>query len=154
MRREGSEINHKRLLRIYQEGQLHVRNRGGRKRAIGTPVPIMLPLMANKRWSFDPRHGHSDHWRFHGSISDRLPDGRRFRIMTVVDDCTRECLALIADTSLSRVTLAVWRTDYNTERPHSRPGWQTPAVFAQTSPPVVQPAQMDKSKSRSLAHAG
>lgn len=35
--------------------------------------------------------------------TDQLTDGRRFRILTVVDDCTRECLALVADTSLSGI---------------------------------------------------
>jgi putative transposase len=200
---------------------------------------MVLPLMPNQRWSLD-------------FMSDQLTDGRRFRIMTVVDDCTRECLALIADTSLSgarvarelatlfeargkpatvasdngteftsnailtfaddrkidwhyiapgkptqnafiesfngrlrdallnetlfpslnyaRATLAAWRTDYNTERPNSRLGWQTPAAFAQTfapqrglmlrtpqssaPAPVAQPTQTGKTQTRSLAHAG
>ncbi|CCM79565.1 hypothetical protein BN77_p10858 [Rhizobium mesoamericanum STM3625] len=45
-------------------------------------------MAANYRWSLD-------------FVSDQLTDGRRFRVLTVVDDCTRECLALVADTSLS-----------------------------------------------------
>jgi putative transposase len=88
LRREGHEVNDKRRFRIYREERLHVRRRGGRKRGIGTRAPMALPLMPNQRWSLD-------------FVSDQLTDGRRFRIMTVVDDCTRECLALIADTSLS-----------------------------------------------------
>lgn len=88
LRREGHEVNHKRLFRIYREEQLHVRRRGRRKRAMGTRAPMTLPLIPNQRWSLD-------------FVSDQLTDGRRFRILTVVDDCTRECLALIADTSLS-----------------------------------------------------
>src|SRR5690606_32065907 len=36
----------------------------------------------------------------------QFADGRRFRIMAVVDDCTRECLALVADTSLSGARVA------------------------------------------------
>lgn len=91
--REGFEVNHKRLFRIYREERLHVRRRGGRKRAIGTRAPMVLPLMPNQRWSLD-------------FVSDQLAEGRRFRIMTVVDDCTRECLALIADTSLSGARVA------------------------------------------------
>jgi putative transposase len=47
----------------------------------------------NDRWSLD-------------FISDQLMDGRRFRILTVVDDCTRECLVLVADTSLSGIRVA------------------------------------------------
>lgn len=67
-----------------------MRRRGGRKRAIGTRAPILVPMTPNDRWSLDV-------------VSDQLTDGRRFRILTVVDDCTRECLALVADTSLSGV---------------------------------------------------
>ena len=93
LRREGHEVNHKRLFRIYREERLHVLSRCGRKRAIGTRSPMLLQVMPNQRWSLD-------------FVSDQLTDGRRFRIMTVVDDCTRECLALIADTSLSGARVA------------------------------------------------
>lgn len=93
LRREGHEVNHKRLFRIYREEGLHVRRRGGRKRAMGTRAPVTLPLLPNQRWSLD-------------FVSDQMTDGRRFRILTVVDDCTRECLALIADTSLSGARVA------------------------------------------------
>jgi putative transposase len=157
--------------------------------------------MPNQRWSLD-------------FVTDQLTDGRRFRVLTLLDDCTQEYLALIADTSLSgarvarelatlfdargkqatvvsdngieftsnailtfaderkidwhyiapdkptqngfmesfngrlrdellnetlfpslnhaRATLAVWRKDHNTERPHSRLSWQTPVEFAET----------------------
>src|SRR5215216_1585011 len=85
---EGYVINHKKLFRLYREEKLAVRRRGGRKRAIGTRAPMMVPMTPNDRWSLD-------------FVSDQLTDGRRFRILTVVDDCTRECLALVADTSLS-----------------------------------------------------
>lgn len=88
LKREGLVINHKRLFRLYREEKLAVRRRGGRKRAIGTRAPMLVPMQANERWSLD-------------FVSDQFTDGRRFRVLTVVDDCTRECLALIADTSLS-----------------------------------------------------
>ena len=88
LRREGHAVNRKRVQRIYREERLTVRRRGGRKRAIGTRRPIETPLAANKRWSLD-------------FVSDPMTDGRRFRILTVIDNCTRECLALVADTSLS-----------------------------------------------------
>jgi putative transposase len=93
LKREGYVINHKKLFRLYREEKLAVRRRGGRKRAIGTRAPMTVPMAPNDRWSLD-------------FVSDQLTDGRRFRILTVVDDCTRECLALVADTSLSglRVT--------------------------------------------------
>ena len=91
--REGYMVNYKKLRRIYREETLQVRRRGGRKRALGTRKPMVLPDGPNQRWSLD-------------FVSDAFTDGRRFRILTVVDDFTRENLALIADTSLSgqRVT--------------------------------------------------
>jgi putative transposase len=93
LRREGIQLNHKKLRRLYAEERLQVRRRGGRKRALGTRAPLALPQGSNQRWSLD-------------FVSDAFTDGRRFRILTVVDDFTRECLALVADTSLSgaRVT--------------------------------------------------
>jgi len=204
LRREGLVVNHKKLFRLYREEKLAVRRRGGRKRAIGTRAPMLVPLRPDERWSLD-------------FVSDQLTDGRRFRILAIVDDCTRECLALVADTSLSgmrvareldrlvaergrprmivsdngseftsnailawadqnrvewhyiapgkpmqngfiesfngrlrdemlnetlftslaqaRVATALWRTDYNTARPHSQIAWQTPDEFARTFTP-------------------
>jgi len=90
LRREGHLLNHKKLRRLYAEERLQVRRRGGRKRALGTRAPLTLPEGPNQRWSLDFLH-------------DQLSDGRRFRILAVVDDFTRECLALVADTSLSGV---------------------------------------------------
>ena len=52
-----------------------------------------IPMAPNDRWSLD-------------FVSDQMTDGRRFRVLTVVDDCTRECLALVADTSLSGLRVA------------------------------------------------
>jgi putative transposase len=88
LKREGQIVNKKRIQRIYREERLTVGRRGGRKRAIGTRRPLELPLAPNQRWSLD-------------FVSDQMTDGRRFRILTVIDNCTRECLALVADTSLS-----------------------------------------------------
>ena len=85
MRTEGVLINHKKLRRLYAEERLQVRRRGGRKRALGTRAPLALPQGANQRWSLD-------------FVSDTLTDSRRLAVM---DDFTRECIALVADTSLS-----------------------------------------------------
>jgi putative transposase len=197
--REGLIMNHKKLRRLYREERLAVRRRGFRKRALGTRAPMALPQGPNQRWSLD-------------FLCDTFTDGRRFRILAVVDDFTRECLALVADTSLSglrvvreldaliairgrparivsdngteltsmailrwsqeqriewhyiapgkpqqnafiesfngrlrdellnetlfisldhaRKTLALWRIDYNTVRPHSALGNLTPAAYA------------------------
>jgi putative transposase len=199
LQREGFVVNHKRLFRLYREERLVVRRRGGRKRALGTRAPMLAPQHPNDRWSVD-------------FVADQFIDGRRLRIFVVVDDCTRECLALVVDTSISgirvareldrllgergkprmivsdngteftsnailrwaddhkvawhyiapgkpvqnafaesfigrlrdellnetlfrslphtRAILEAWRTDYNTERPHSRLGWMTPAIYA------------------------
>jgi hypothetical protein len=75
-------VNRKRVQRIYREERLTVRRRGGRKRAMGMRRPIETPLLPNQRWSLD-------------FVSDQMTDGRRFRILTVTDNCTRECLALV-----------------------------------------------------------
>ena len=197
LRREGFNVNHKRLFRLYREERLMVRRRGGRKRALGTRAPMLVPQLPNERWSLD-------------FVADQFIDGRRMRILIVVDDCTRECLAVIPDTSISgirvareldrlladrgkpkisdngteltsnailqwsddhavawhyiapgkpmqnafaesflgrlrdellnemlfrslphtRALLEAWRADYNTNRPHSRLGWLSPAIYA------------------------
>jgi transposase InsO family protein len=72
------------LFRLYREEKLAVRRRGGRKRAIGTRAPMLVPMAPNDRWSLD-------------FVSDQLTDCRRFRILTIVDDATRECVAAIPD---------------------------------------------------------
>ena len=86
-------MNHKKLFRFYREERLIVHRRGGRKRAIGTRAPMTLPQGPNQRWSLD-------------FVADQLCDGRRFRVLVVVDDFTRECLALVVDTSLSGARVA------------------------------------------------
>jgi len=108
IRNEGVLINHKKLRRLYAEERLQVRRRGGRKRALGTRAPMVLPQGPNQRWSLD-------------FVSDTLTDGRRFRILAVVDDYTRECLCLVADTSLSgrRVVRELDAVMARRDRPHS-----------------------------------
>ena len=93
LHREGLHMNHKKLRRLYAEERLQVRRRGGRKRALGTRAPLAVPQGRNQRWSLD-------------FLSDATSDGRRFRILAVVDDFTRECLCLVADTSLPGVRVA------------------------------------------------
>lgn len=88
LRREGISDNHKRIGRIYRAANLQVRKRVRRKLALGRgPVtdPARLP---NERWSLDFVH-------------DRLRNNRRFRVLAVGDDCTRENLALEADFGFS-----------------------------------------------------
>lgn len=93
LRREGIVMNHKKLRRLYREERLQMRRRGGRKRALGTRTPMALPQGPNQRWSLD-------------FLSDAMTDGRRFRVLAIVDDFTRECLVLVADTSLPGLRVA------------------------------------------------
>lgn len=86
--RQGITLNHKKLYRLYKEERLTVRKRGGRKRALGTRAPMAVLQGRNLRWSID-------------FVMDTLANGRRFRILTLVDDFTRECLGLVVDTSLT-----------------------------------------------------
>lgn len=88
LERQGIAMNLKRLRRLYREEKLQVGRRGGRKRALGTRRPMRLPDAPYILWSLDV-------------VSDARTDGRRFRVLAVVDDYSRECLALVADTSLS-----------------------------------------------------
>ena len=88
LRREGLVRNRKRTQRLYREEGLTVRRRRGRKRATGSRAPLLLPALPNARWSIDFVH-------------DQLACGRRFRILNVIDDVTKECLLALADTSIS-----------------------------------------------------
>ena len=207
LEREGVRMNHKRFRRLYREEKLQVQRRRGRRRAIEVRAKLTLPQEPNQRWSLD-------------FVADQLTSGRRFRILTVVDDFTKESLATIADTSigghrliaeLDRIverrgkprsivsdnggemtsravlqwtmetainwhyiapgkptqnafieafnsklrdeclnenlfvtlteaidTIEAWRIDYNTRRPHSAIGNQTPAAFAAASVLAMQ----------------
>lgn len=88
LRREGEPSGINRIYRLYREEGLAVRKRRARRKAIGTRAPILIEARPNARWSLDFVH-------------DQLACGRRFRILNVVDDVTRECLAAIPDTSIS-----------------------------------------------------
>jgi len=90
IKREGVRVNHKKLFRLYHEERLTVKKRGGRKRALGTRTPMTVPQGPNQRWSLD-------------FVADALACARRFRVLAVVDDFSRECLGLVVDVSLSGV---------------------------------------------------
>ena len=77
-----------RIYRLYREEGLTVRKRHARRRAVGARAPILVETRANARWSLDFVH-------------DQFACGRRFRILNLVDDVTRECLATIPDISIS-----------------------------------------------------
>jgi putative transposase len=88
LEREGTKVNLKKVYRLYREEGLAVKRRRGRRRAIGARAPIAVPQELNQRWSLD-------------FVSDQLANGRRFRLLNVLDDFNSECLAAVPDFSLS-----------------------------------------------------
>jgi putative transposase len=87
LKAEGLVQNHKRTERLYREEGLSLRRKRRRKLPAIARVPLPQPSAPNQRWSMD-------------FIHDQLADGRRFRTLTMVDDFTRQCLALHVDTSI------------------------------------------------------
>jgi len=88
LRREGWQVNRKRVYRLYRELGLAVRRRKRKRIGMVERRPLPKPSAANQSWSMD-------------FVSDGLADGRRLRCLTIVDDCTRECLAIEVDTSIT-----------------------------------------------------
>ncbi len=93
LRRDGETSGINRIYRLYREEGLMVRKRRARRKAVGTRAPILVEAWPNARWSLDFVH-------------DQLACGRRFRILAVNDDCCRENLCLMADTSISGARVA------------------------------------------------
>ena len=93
LERKGMTMNHKKLYRLHTEEKLGVRRRRGRKRARGSRTPMPEALRPGARWSLD-------------FLSDTFGASRRFRILAVNDDCCRETLCLMADTSISGARVA------------------------------------------------
>ena len=93
LRREGEVSGRNRIYRLYREEGLSVRRRKARRRAVGMRAPILIAARANARWSLDFVH-------------DQFANGRRFRVLNIVDDVTRECLAAVPDTSISGARVA------------------------------------------------
>ena len=104
LERKGMRMNHKKLYRLYREEGLSVKRRRGRKQARGTRSPMPVAAYPNARWSLD-------------FLADSFGPSRKFRILAVIDDCSRENLCLIADTSISgarvarEVNLRRWPSD-------------------------------------------
>ena len=90
LKREGWKDNHKRVERIYREEKLSLRLKRRRKRGSGLRIILPMPERSNQRWSMD-------------FVSDALWTGRRYRILTIVDNYSRECPALLADTSIGGI---------------------------------------------------
>jgi len=88
LRRDGWRVNAKRIYRLYTEEGLTVRTKHRTKAAGRARVPQARATAPNERWSMD-------------FMSERVANGRGFRILTVVDQFTRECVCLRADQSLT-----------------------------------------------------
>jgi putative transposase len=107
LRREGERSGMNRIYRLYREEGLTVRRRRSRRRAVGTRAPILVAARPNARWSLDFVH-------------DQFACGRRFRVLNIVDDVTRECLASIPDTSISGLRVSREMTELIARR--GKPG--------------------------------
>ncbi len=94
LKREGWEVNAKRIYRLYSEEGLKVRTQKRRERAQRHRIPLGQAARPNQKWSMD-------------FVAQRLPDGRWIRVLTVVDQFTRECLVLHADNTLSGEKVAM-----------------------------------------------
>ncbi|XAY87483.1 IS3 family transposase (plasmid) [Sphingomonas parapaucimobilis] len=103
LRRDGIMINRKKTQRLYREEGLTVGRRKGRRRAVGARAPALVLALPNQRWSLDFVH-------------DQLVTGRRFRVLNIVDDVTRECLRAVVDTSISGRRVVRELTDLIAER--------------------------------------
>ena len=80
-------INHKRLRRVYRAMKLHIRRRAKRRLPARIKLPLSIPTAPGQCWSLD-------------FMSDALSDGRKFRVLNIIDDYNRESLKIEVDTSL------------------------------------------------------
>ncbi len=92
LKAEGLVVNRKRTYRLYTALGMQLRTRR-RKKLVRPRVPMALPAQVNERWSLDFVH-------------DQLADGRRIRVLNVIDDFSRKCVGQLVDTSISGARLA------------------------------------------------
>jgi len=101
LQREGWEVNHKRIYRIYGEEELLVRTKRRKKRAAQRRLKPLPATQVGEHWSID-------------FVSDQLADGRRFRVLTAIDQVSRECVCLEvaqklpADAVTAALDQAIW----------------------------------------------
>jgi len=108
LKAEGLVVNEKRTYRIYREEKLQVRRKRRKRLQRRDRVPMPIPVGPNQRWSMD-------------FVSDQLATGRRFRVLNVVDDYSRECVGQIVDFSISgeRVSRLLDRLAFERARPEA-----------------------------------
>lgn len=90
LRREGFKINHKKTERLYKEAGLSLRSKKRKKMTSSVRMPLIQATKPNEIWAMDFVH-------------DVLCYGRRFKVLTIIDVYTKECKALLADTSINGV---------------------------------------------------
>jgi putative transposase len=88
LRREGFEVNHKRVYRLYRQAGLAVRKRKRRRVLAVEREPLALPAQPNEVWSMD-------------FVMDALASGRRLKILTIVDDFTKEAVNIVVEHGIS-----------------------------------------------------
>lgn len=88
LRRSGKEWNHKKVYRVYKLLKLNKKRKGKRRLPARVKQPLQQPTAVNRVWSMD-------------FMSDSMVGGRKFRTLNIMDDCSREALAIEVDTSLS-----------------------------------------------------
>lgn len=103
LRREGWLINRKKVYRLYKEEGLELRTKRKKKRPSHGRVPLAAAEQRNEKWSMD-------------FVTDRLEDGRYFRILIVVDQYSRECLALRPAAGMTGQKIAGWLSEVVQER--------------------------------------
>ena len=93
LQRDGENVNHKKVYRIYKQENLSVRKPKRKKIKAMKRENILTPIMPNQLWTMD-------------FVSDSLACGRKFRTLNILDVFTRRCLAIEVDTSLSGLRVA------------------------------------------------
>lgn len=92
LRKQSFTWNHKRVYRVYKKMKLNIRRRAKKRLPARIKHPLYQPSFINEVWSLD-------------YMSDSLWDGRKFRVLNIMDDCSREVLAAEVDTSLPALRL-------------------------------------------------
>jgi len=103
LRREGWKDNHKRIERVYREEKLQVRRRNRKRISHGNREPLMEPKGMNELWAMD-------------FVSDSMTEGRKLKILAVMDCFSRECIGMLVDTSIGGVRVARTLEDLGASR--------------------------------------
>lgn len=85
--RDGWKVNRKRICRLYREEGLQVRRKARKQAARASRMPRLVATKPNRAWSMD-------------FMSDTFADGRCFRLLNIIDDCTRESLVMLVSVSI------------------------------------------------------